>query len=173
MAQGAQQTTRGWWLVLPAVVLVLATDLVSKAWARAHLSSEHPTSGLFRLGLVFNHGAAGGIGASSPASVVAVELVALVLVIWWLLTRHTSVEQVGVAAVLGGALGNVVDRLTDGGAVTDWIRVWLYAPYFNVADVAIRGGAVVALVGAAVRVRRERAQGRSAASLNDSRFRAR
>jgi lipoprotein signal peptidase len=48
-----------------------------------------------------------------------------------------------------GAAGNLLDRLTQPprplhGAVTDWIHVWFYGPTFNLADVWLRGGVLIA-----------------------------
>lgn len=49
------------------------------------------------------------------------------------------------ATALGGAVANLIDRLAHD-AVTDWIRVAPYRAYFNVADVAVRGGLMAAVI---------------------------
>ena len=64
----------------------------------------------------------------------------------------------GLALLLGGTLGNLVDRLLRDpgplrGAVVDWIRVAPYRPAFNLADVALRSGGVL-LIAALVRRKR-------------------
>jgi signal peptidase II len=57
----------------------------------------------------------------------------------------------GLGLVLGGAVGNLVDRLVRApdpfrGAVVDWLRVSPYRPVFNIADVALRVGGVLLIV---------------------------
>lgn len=77
-------------------------------------------------------------------------------VVLWQWIRHraaTRLQRVALALLLGGALGNVFDRLVRG-AVVDWIDVyWVDAeghdwhwPAFNVADIAIGSGALLLLV---------------------------
>ena len=74
----------------------------------------------------------------------ALTLVATVLVGWWLRAARSRLERMALAVVMGGALGNIVDRLADG-AVTDWIHVAWYPATFNLADLAIRAGVLVAV----------------------------
>ncbi|HEX5727172.1 MAG TPA: signal peptidase II [Longimicrobiaceae bacterium] len=61
-----------------------------------------------------------------------------------LLTAHDAGVRVAAALVMAGALGNLGDRLVDGG-VTDFIRVRFFPFIFNLADVAITAGAVLLL----------------------------
>lgn len=140
----------GYGLLLAAVVTAL--DLSSKLWARTHLvpvGRDHP---VVSVALVRNRGAGLGIGAGHPGMVGAVEVLGVLLVAWWLWSASTAGWRACAAAVLGGAAGNLVDRLRHG-AVTDWIHIAPYPPYFNVADLAIRGGLVAAAVVALCRYR--------------------
>lgn len=57
-----------------------------------------------------------------------------------------SPERIGFSLALGGGLGNLIDRLTRG-AVTDWIHVAGYPATFNLADIAVRVGLLIALAG--------------------------
>ena len=124
---------------------VLAADLVSKAWALRQLPSDSSTStAIVQLRHVTNRGASFGLGAQHPFVVVP-ALVATLAVGWWLAKADSAGERVAVGVVLGGALGNLIDRLANG-AVTDWAGITWYPATFNLADVAIRGGAVAALV---------------------------
>lgn len=126
-------------------VLVLAADQVSKSLVLA----AHPGggSGLVSARVVRNTGASFGIGAGHPLLVVAVS-VAVVAVVAVLLARtRNRWAALFLAAVLGGALGNLADRVFRSpglgrGAVVDWIHVAGYPATFNLADVAIRVGAV-------------------------------
>ncbi|MGE0794179.1 MAG: signal peptidase II [Acidimicrobiia bacterium] len=105
--------------------------------------------GSLRLRLVFNQGLAFGLG-SRFTSLIALGAVAVVLVL--LRNRHRVVGRVPTAAlglVVGGAVGNLLDRLLReghggllGGAVVDFVDLQWW-PVFNLADVAITVGAVL------------------------------
>ncbi len=92
------------------------------------------------------------------------ESVGVLAVCWWLWTASTTGQRVCAAIVLGGAAGNLLDRLQHG-AVTDWIRVAPYPPYFNLADLAIRGGLIAAALLAASHYLRRRANSAEAVPL--------
>jgi len=85
----------------------------------------------------------------SPLLVV-ISLIVIALLIWLLSTGRAGdcLAQSGVALILGGAAGNVLDRLLHGG-VTDFLEVRLGTyrwPAFNVADSAITVGAILVLI---------------------------
>jgi signal peptidase II len=136
-----------------AGVLVLAADQLSKALVLA--ARPAPSGGVIAVRLVRNTGASFGIGSGHPVLVMVVS-VAVIAVVAVLLAR-TSSRGVALflAMVLGGALGNLADRVFRSpglgrGAVIDWIHVWGYPATFNLADVAIRAGAVGAVAVLAV-----------------------
>ncbi|HEX5334038.1 MAG TPA: signal peptidase II [Cellulomonas sp.] len=62
----------------------------------------------------------------------------------WLRAARGPVERDAVAVLLGGAVGNLLDRVVNG-AVTDWVHVGWYPATFVLADVAIRSGVLVAV----------------------------
>jgi signal peptidase II len=108
--------------------------------------------GFFRLTHVQNRGAAFGLFAESPsqwriAVLIAFSMVALVIVLalLWKNSHAMTSTGVGLALILGGALGNLWDRLFRG-HVTDFLLFYV-GPYqwpaFNVADSAIVMGAVL------------------------------
>jgi signal peptidase II len=83
---------------------------------------------------------------------VAVSFAGVVLLAVWALAAATGTERFGAALAAAGAAGNLVDRLTRPlgslhGAVIDWIHVSFYAPTFNLADLWLRGGILLAAVG--------------------------
>jgi signal peptidase II len=135
-------------------LLGLAADAATKAWALSALHGGHRITlagGLVRLQLVANHGAAFGIGAGYEPLIVAVSVVGFVLIALWALVAATGTERFGAALAAAGAAGNLVDRLTRPlgslhGAVIDWIHVSFYAPTFNLADVWLRGGILIAVL---------------------------
>lgn len=135
-----------WWARCAAAG-VLAADLSSKVWASQNVS-EGPGSdalgGLVRLRRVSNQGASFGLGAQHPFVVTALAVLGTAAVAWWLTRTMTFGERIAVGVVLGGALGNLLDRLVQG-AVTDWMQVAWYPATFNLADLCIRGGIIAAL----------------------------
>ena len=131
-------------------VLVLAGDQVSKSLVLA--ARPGPSGGgAVSVRLVRNTGASFGLGAGHPL-VVVLTTVAVIAVVAVLLARTRSrFAALCLAAVLGGALGNLADRLFRApglgrGAVVDWIHVSFYPATFNLADLAIRIGAIGAVV---------------------------
>lgn len=127
-------------------LLVVAVDAASKAWANRALS---PTRVRWLVGhwmgmqLLHNPGATLGLGAGHPGIVTAVGLAGTAALTAVLLTQAKGGP--GIALMLGGAAGNVLSRLT-AGAVTDFLRVYPWPGIFNLADVALRVGAVVFLI---------------------------
>ena len=134
-----------------AVVLV---DQLTKAWARSALDDSiiDVIPGFLRLALAENSGAAFGLfrGGGEIIAVFAVIAVGVILLTFRAVDRWWDI--IGLGLVLGGAIGNLVDRVTRGdgfldGRVTDWIDLW-FIPNFNVADAAISIGVALLLLGA-------------------------
>ena len=143
-------------LLIAALVTLL--DRLSKNWIVAHILPGRARTlipGVFRLTHVLNTGAAFSLGDSlSPTlmrngliafSVVAVLIVAGML---WRTGRALSVTSVALALILGGALGNLYDRLVLR-HVVDFLEVTIvhyHWPDFNVADSCIVTGACLLLL---------------------------
>ena len=156
------------WAACAVAVIVLAGDQVSKSLVLA----AHPGpsgGGLVSVRLVRNTGASFGLGAGHPLLVVLSAVVVIAIVAVLLARTRSRAAALCLAAVLGGALGNLADRLFRApglgrGAVVDWIHVAFYPASFNIADLAIRVGAVGAVIalldirvrGASWRTRRSR-----------------
>jgi signal peptidase II len=136
------------WAVCGVAALVLAADQVSKSLVLA----AHPAggSGVLSIRLVRNTGASFGLGAGHPDLVTGLSAVVIAVVAVLVARTSSRPAVLFLAAVLGGALGNLADRLFRSpglgrGAVIDWIHLWGYPATFNLADVAIRAGAVGAV----------------------------
>lgn len=109
-------------------------------------------SGLFNLTLTFNPGAAFGLWSNLPPGWREVALglsiaLALVAVVIFLLHPNcqSTLARVSLSAVLGGAIGNIIDRFTYG-SVVDFLDFYIgdyHWPAFNVADSAIFLGIMV------------------------------
>ena len=140
------------WLALSALVIVL--DQASKAWIMSvfRLGESMTITPFLDLVLVFNPGAAFSF-LSSAAGWQRWLFVTLALGIsaWiiMMLKRHAHerLEPLALTLVLGGALGNVIDRLVHA-AVVDFLSFHIgahYWPAFNVADSAISAGVALLL----------------------------
>jgi signal peptidase II len=138
---------RGLALVVGATVLVV--DHATKWWAQRALDDRDiELIGSLRLHLVENRGAAFGFG-SKYAPFIALAALAVVIVVFRSTAGlHSRLAQVSVGLVLGGAVGNLLDRLLRegsgflGGAVIDFIDVRFW-PVWNVADMGLTIGAVL------------------------------
>jgi signal peptidase II len=146
-------TSTAWWAGVALFGLV--TDAATKAWALSGLRGGHQIAapgGILRLQLVANHGAAFGIGAGDESIVAVLSLALIIALGVWAARASTAAERIGGWLAVGGGLGNLLDRLVRPpgglhGAVTDWIHVSFYGPTFNLADVWLRGGLLIAVIG--------------------------
>lgn len=133
---------RSSWPVLLALGVV-ALDQGTKAWAARTLSVGVPRPFLgdfVRLTRVHNPGGAFGLLPQSTGAFIAVSVVVVVALGWLLLRgRWRGLAGVGGALLLGGALGNLIDRLR-WGYVLDFLELPSF-PVFNAADSAIVLGA--------------------------------
>ena len=140
-------------MLISLIAAAVVGDQLTKTAALSLLSqgTAVPVLPGFNLSLGFNTGASfgmmGGVMAGKPL-LMAVLTGALTLAFAVMAFRaQHALERAGFALVVGGALGNIIDRLRQG-AVTDFLdfywRDWHW-PTFNVADIAITLGAVLIL----------------------------
>jgi signal peptidase II len=141
--------TRRFWLI---IAFVLVCDIVSKALAVAYLAPRHIPHRIIgdwlRFTLSYNPGAAFGMHLG-PASrwifaVLSVIIVVVLVRTTLDLTRISRLAAIGVPVVIGGAIGNLLDRIRYRDGVVDFIdvgigsaRFWI----FNLADTAVTIGA--------------------------------
>ena len=158
MTNGSNGRDRRWMMLLIAAFIVLL-DRVTKLWIIAHIKPGHAIvviPKVFRLTHVVNTGAAFSIfeGASSPALVrnlligFSIIAVAVVLVLIWKMGRSATLTSVALALILGGAIGNLYDRIRFA-YVVDFLEVHIvhyHWPDFNMADSAIVVGACLLLL---------------------------
>ncbi|HMN64550.1 MAG: lipoprotein signal peptidase [Burkholderiaceae bacterium] len=163
MAKGGSGAMKRWlWL---AAAIVFVDQLTKFAILRSFSFGERlaVVPGLFDLTLVYNRGAAFSFlaGASGWQRWFFTGLgVAAAIFIVWLLARHGTQRlfAFALALILGGAIGNVIDRVARGQVVDFLLVYWQrwHWPAFNVADSAITVGAVLLIVDEFRRVRRGR-----------------
>jgi signal peptidase II len=140
--------------ILALAAVVVAVDQATKTWALHRLSDGRTIHLIWtlRLALTFNSGAAFGLGRGVTPLLVALAIVLIVLLVGLgrdASRRASAVSVVAMGLLLGGAAGNLVDRLArhHAGAVIDFIDLKWW-PVFNVADASIVCGAVLLLLGA-------------------------
>ena len=141
------RVSRDWARALALIVVVVALDQVAKAVLDAEIESGEDVDLVlgFELVNVKNEGIAFGFLGDGGDLVLVVTLLALALVlVWFALAPPRPGLWIAVGLLVGGALGNLVDRVRDDG-VTDFLDPPLW-PAFNLADVAITAGVVVLIV---------------------------
>lgn len=143
-------------LLLLTVLACAGCDQAAKALARGALESSPPVSllgGAVRLEYTENPGAFLNLGANLPPAarfLVGVVFVAAALAALLVFTlRGTGLsprQKTGMMLILGGGLGNLIDRLANGGQVIDFVSLGigpLRTGIFNLADVAITAGVLL------------------------------
>ena len=151
------------WLGVAALVILLDQLTKTLILGSFQLGDSHTVTSFFNIVRVHNAGAAFSFlaGASGWQRWFFVGLGALAaLFIVWMLRSHGGQRLFSwaLALILGGAVGNVIDRLLHG-HVVDFIQVHYgsaYFPSFNIADSAITVGAVLLILDELLRVRRAR-----------------
>ncbi|HEX7298081.1 MAG TPA: signal peptidase II [Solirubrobacteraceae bacterium] len=135
------------WLRAAAVTaVVIALDQATKALVRAHvaLGDRHDVVPGVDIVHVRNKGVAFNQLAGGGALVTVIVAVALVALLAYFATHlDKPLVWLPTGMLLGGALGNIIDRVRDG-AVTDFIKLPAW-PAFNVADMSITFGVIVLL----------------------------
>ncbi len=139
---------------------VVVLDQLSKHWAVNRLSDGRTIDVIWtlRFNLAFNSGMAFSRG-QGLGPIIAV--VATVVIVWLLVSLRTSggaLNTFGIGCVIGGAAGNLIDRMLRQeawlrGSVVDFID-FQWFPIFNVADIAINVGAAALILNALLTSRR-------------------
>jgi signal peptidase II len=141
------------WRLLWIAAVVFVCDQLTKFSAAGYLirHGDIQLTAFLNFALVHNKGAAFGFLSSASGwqniFFIAVASVACLAILWmtWRLTTNDRVLGTGLMLILGGAAGNLTDRLLHG-YVSDFVDVYYRSwhwPAFNVADSAITVGAVL------------------------------
>ena len=141
------------WLALSALVIVL--DQLSKAWITRHFAFGEIDTVLSVFNLVLAHNTGAAFSFLNDAGGVQrwlFSIIAIAASAWiiWLLRRHSAqvLFALALSMILGGALGNLIDRLQFGYVVDFLSFHWndYYFPAFNLADSAITCGAFLLIL---------------------------
>lgn len=132
--------------------IIILLDQLTKYWIRSTLSlgeifqSELPYTQYFRIVHWSNTGAAFGMFQSAGTLFMILKVVVALVIIYYFpqIPREDKVVRLSLSMLLGGAIGNLIDRVTQG-FVTDFISVGSF-PVFNVADASISCGVAILFI---------------------------
>ncbi len=137
-----------WTVVFSIAAAVLVADRVTTSLALHHLHGVQHVWGPFGLALDFNSGFAFSLFAGRAVLVTFLLCLGVAVLAWVVSRVRTRLEAVGSGLVLGGAVGNLSERLVSdghGGQVPDFITL-THWPTFNVADAAVTVGVIMVAV---------------------------
>lgn len=133
---------------ISVAIIVLTLDIITKWWAVQQLSdgSAIDLVGTLRFYLVYNRGMAFSAGTNLGPLIGLLAIVVIVILVRNLNKVDNLLSLIATGSIIGGATGNVVDRIFRGdgfmaGAVIDFIDLQWW-PVFNIADIGIVLGAI-------------------------------
>jgi signal peptidase II len=133
-------------LLLILALAVVGIDVLTKWLVRSNmvLGESIPKEGIFRLTYVTNTGGAFGIFANQAFLLALIAIIGVSVFLFYLryLPLESTLLKVGLGLDLGGAAGNLIDRLRFDGKVTDFIDIGAW-PVFNVADMSLVVGTIL------------------------------
>jgi signal peptidase II len=143
-------------LIAPITAAIcMLLDQSAKTWARSSLiagSTQQFIPGFLKFTLTTNTGGAFSVGRGNNTLMTVFVIIFVMAIVYWMVNRERSdmppgvAERIGMGALLGGALGNLWDRLTLG-HVTDFLDfAFISFPVFNLADVCIDIGLAIILI---------------------------
>lgn len=136
-------TARRYLTALGIATVVVVADLLTKRYAALHFDGNpvEVIPGFFGFTYLENPGGAFGLFPGGGTIIGIAAIVVTVVVLAALARPRPPLETVALGFVLGGAVGNLVDRFARGdgiidGPVIDWIELW-FIPTFNIADASV------------------------------------
>lgn len=131
------------------IILCVCIDQYSKLKARSILSEEIRTNGFFSFSIVKNEGAFRGLLQKNKQLLLWIQSASIIIVAILLgafIHKKDRISSIGLALVLGGAIGNLIDRIKDG-YVTDFFAVkWTKNLFYNIADLFVFLGALITCI---------------------------
>lgn len=131
------------------VVLIVILDQLSKSYIQANMKlgeSIPILPDIFHITYILNPGAAFGLFANQTFFFIALAVVMMLAVVYFYpaIKKESAWIKVGIGLLLGGAIGNLIDRVQIGKVVDFFdFRIW---PIFNIADIGIVCGAFIIIV---------------------------
>ena len=154
MRPGSGRGSRRVTVLAAVAAFVLAADIVSKALVVAHLRPDQPVhliGDVLMLWLTRNPGAAFSVGTGETIVFTVIAFGVVVYIARTARKLYSLGWAVALGLLLGGAMGNLGDRIFRApglfrGDVVDWIAVTRYYPIFNLADSAIVCGGILTVI---------------------------
>jgi signal peptidase II len=144
--------TRRYLIGLGIGAIVTVVDLLTKRYAAVNFAGSpvEVIPGFLGFTFVENPGGAFGMFQSGGVVIGVAAIIVTVVVLYALATPRPTMETVSLGFVVGGALGNLIDRFARGpgiidGPVIDWIELW-FIPTFNVADASVTVAVALLLI---------------------------
>jgi signal peptidase II len=139
------------WAMAATTLTVLAADQVSKSLVLAAQPAPGSGAGWISIRLVRNTGASGGLASGYPVLVTLAAVAVTAVAVGCALHVRSRAAAICLAAVLGGAVGNLSDRLFRApgfgrGGVVDWIHFGPGGGSLDLADVAIQFGVLGTII---------------------------
>ncbi len=141
----ADRRGSAWLLALLVAIAVVALDQLTKRLIRSSITPGEQRRFLPGVQLVNtrNHGVAFGfLPGSHVAVTILIALALVVLLVYFALHASRRLMWLPTGMLVGGAVGNILDRLRDG-SVTDFVKLPLGWPPFNLADASITLGILI------------------------------
>lgn len=137
-------------LLIPLIVLI---DQLSKQFIfRLLTASNEPITvikNVLSFSLVLNDGVAFGVFSQKPFLILGITSAAILLMLFYLIKNHKNLHKLEISSwclVLGGAVGNLLDRIFLG-YVIDFIKLdFINFPVFNISDIAINIGVISLII---------------------------
>jgi signal peptidase II len=151
-------------LIILIILAVVVVDQLTKWWvlsAFTMFESVPLIPGLLYLTRRFNTGAAWSLFEGQLLFFIIITIVAVSLfsvMLWQSLSKNERWQSIGLALLIGGSLGNFIDRVRFGGVI-DFIDVYIFSydfPVFNVADSALTIGVICYMIGVLIDEQRRR-----------------
>ncbi|HEV2532227.1 signal peptidase II [Phenylobacterium sp.] len=149
------QITRSGWSAYGLAGLVIVFDQAVKAWILGlglRLYESRPVAGVLQFTLVPNKGVSFGFLRADQDlarwGLVVFSLMVAAMIVWWARRAHRPLQALGYGLIVGGAVGNAIDRARFGWVVDfiDVQRIGFFPWVFNVADSAITVGVIALLL---------------------------
>lgn len=134
---------------IPLIMGIVFCDQLIKYYVMHHLylgQSIVIIPGICNLTYILNSGAAFGIMQNQQLFFIFIALILILLMIYYRkrISQFSILTQFGIACLVGGAIGNMIDRLSRG-QVVDYIDLLVW-PIFNLADICIVLGCIILLI---------------------------
>lgn len=150
--RGAHLLIRRYLVGLGIAAAIVVADLLTKRYAALNFDGNpvEIIPGFFGFTFVENPGGAFGVFQNGGVIIGIAALIITVVVLVALAAERPLAETIALGLVVGGAVGNLVDRFARGegiidGAVIDWIELW-WIPTFNIADASVTVAVALLLI---------------------------